>query len=330
MDGISSCLISVIIPVYNGQLTIEETVKSVLNQTFTDFELIVINDGSTDSTLDILKKFHDNRIIIYSYPNAGLSASRNRGIKLARGEFISFIDADDLWSSDKLKNQLESLRENPEAAVAYSWTSFIDKSGNTLDYGIQYTVNGYVFQDLLTFFFIGSGSNALIRKKVFNEVGQFDETLTSAEDWDMFLRIAARYHFASVPAPQIFYRLIDNSMSTNVIRQEKECLKVLERVFIQEPGKSLLHLKRHTYANLYIYLTALALRGVPDKLKGLIATRFLWRSIAYDLLILRQGKLVATLLVKILTILLLPPQQAQSLRGMMKSFVNHLNQHSLM
>jgi glycosyltransferase involved in cell wall biosynthesis len=322
-------LISVIIPVYNAELTIEETAKSVLNQTFKDFELIVINDGSTDLTLDILCKIKDPRLKIFSYPNSGLSTSRNRGIKHACSEFISFIDADDLWTPDKLEAQLNVLKENPGADVAYSWTCCIDKFGNLLDYGIRYTVNGYVFPDLLTYFFIGSGSNGLIRKKVFDEVGQFDETLTSAEDWDMFLKIAARYHFAAIPLPQILYRISDNSMSRNVIRQERETLKVLERAFSQEPGKSLLHLKRRTYANLYIYLTAHALRGVPDKNKGLIAARFLWRSVTNDLFILRQVKFVATLIFKIITVILLPPQQAHSLRKMMKAFVNHLHRHSI-
>jgi len=317
-------VISVILPVYNGELTIEETVKSVLNQSFLDFELIIIDDGSSDSTLDILAKFQDPRLKVFSYPNSGLSASRNRGIELARGEFISFIDADDLWTSGKLEAQINALRENTGADVSYSWTDFIDESGNSLGYGIHHSANGYVFPNLLEFFFIGSGSNALIRKQVFEEVGDFDETLTSAEDWDMFLRLAARYHFAAVPKPQILYRITDYSMSRNVIRQERECLKVVERTFAHEPGKSLLHLKRVTYANLYLYLAAHALRGVPNRQKGLIAARFLWRSITNDLFILKRVKIISILVYKIITVILLPPQQARSLRDTMKSLAKHL------
>jgi glycosyltransferase involved in cell wall biosynthesis len=313
----------VIIPVYNGELTIEETVKSVLNQSFVDFELIVINDGSVDSTLSILAQFQDPRLRVYSYPNAGLSASRNRGIERARGEFISFIDADDLWISDKLAAQLNALRENPEAAVSYSWTDFIDGSGNSLGYGIHHTVNGYVFPDLLVSFFVGSGSNALIRKEAFEEVGRFDETLTAAEDLDMFLRLAARYQFSAVPAPHVLYRITDNSMSRNVIRQEGECLKVIERAFAREPGSSSLHLKKHTYANLYAYLAAHALRGVPDRRNGLIAARFLWRSIKNEPLVLIRVKTVCTLIFKIVTVIALAPQQARLLRDKVKSMVGH-------
>jgi glycosyltransferase involved in cell wall biosynthesis len=318
---ISSPLISVIIPVYNGELTIEQAVRSVLNQTFLDIELIVINDGSTDSTLEILATLRDPRLKVFSYANSGLSASRNRGIEHACGEFISFIDADDRWTSDKLAAQINSLRENPEAAVAYSWTDFIDESGNSLGFGIHHTSNGYVFPDLLTFFFIGSGSNALIRKKVFDEVGRFDEKLTSAEDLDMFLRLATRYQFSVVPAPQVLYRITDSSMSRNVIRQETETLKVIDRTFAQEPGKSLVHLKRTAYANLYLYLASHTLRGAPDRHKGLIAAKFIWRSITNDTSILKRGKLIAILIFKLITMIFLPPQQARSLRATIKSML---------
>src|SRR5690242_20728341 len=97
--------ISVIIPVYNGERTILETIASVQQQTFSDFELIVINDGSTDRTLELLNSVEDPRLKILSYSNGGLPVARNRGISHATGEFITFIDADDLWTSDKLEAQ---------------------------------------------------------------------------------------------------------------------------------------------------------------------------------------------------------------------------------
>src|SRR3712207_5841233 len=96
-------LISVIVPAYKGEKTIQKTIESVLNQTFTDFELIVINDGSQDATLDVVSSIQDSRLKLFSYPNAGISTTRNRGIYHAVGEYISFIDADDLWTPDKLK-----------------------------------------------------------------------------------------------------------------------------------------------------------------------------------------------------------------------------------
>lgn len=130
--------ISVIIPVYNGQKTIKETIQSVLNQTFADWELIIVNDGSQDATLEIINSINDYRIKVFSYSNAGVSSSRNRGIDQAQGEFISFLDADDLWTPDKLKEQLKALQENPQAALAIVGLV-----------GLINLVNSYVREDIL-------------------------------------------------------------------------------------------------------------------------------------------------------------------------------------
>nr|MDJ0704594.1 glycosyltransferase family A protein [Leptolyngbyaceae cyanobacterium MO_188.B28] len=170
-------LISVVIPVYNGQSTIQETVDSVLKQTLTDFELIVINDGSTDKTLEILEANPDPRIKIFSYPNKGLSASRNRGIRHAASDLITFLDADDLWSPDKLEAQRRALQAHPNADVAYSWTDYIDGDSQFLQAGMHITANGNVLAKLLTVNFIESGSNVLIRQSALKSVGFFDESL---------------------------------------------------------------------------------------------------------------------------------------------------------
>ena len=312
-------LISVVIPVYNGEGTLYETVRSVLDQTFQDFELIVINDGSQDSTLEILATIQDPRVRVFSYPNGGLSASRNRGIRQASGEFISFLDADDLWTVDKLEAQLNALRRQPDAAVAYSWTDFIDEAGNTLDFELHHTVDGYIFPNLLVFFFVGSGSNALIRSAVFDQVGDFDESLESAEDWDMFLRLAARYQFAAIPKAQILYRVVEKSMSSNVLRQEREMLKVIERAYEHEPGKFLQHLKKKSYSNMYLYLASRALRGIPDRQNGLYAAIFLGRSFLNDPKIIKHVSHILTLIFKIATAIVLPPQKALKFRAMLKS-----------
>ncbi|MCJ8279468.1 MAG: glycosyltransferase family 2 protein, partial [Rivularia sp. ALOHA_DT_140] len=121
--------ISVIIPTYNSQDTILETIESVQNQTFSDFEIVVINDGSTDLTLEILNAIKDERIQIYSYENGGVSLARNRGISHAKGEYIAFMDADDLWTADKLELQLIALQNNSQAALAYSWTYIMSEDG---------------------------------------------------------------------------------------------------------------------------------------------------------------------------------------------------------
>jgi glycosyltransferase involved in cell wall biosynthesis len=304
-------LISVIIPVYNGEKTIRETIESVLNQTFRDFELIILNDGSQDSTLEVVSSIQDSRLKVFSYPNAGLATSRNRGTFHAVGEYISFIDADDLWTPDKLETQLKALQDNPEAAVAYSWTNYIDESGQFLRRGGYLTANGNVYAKLLVVDFLENGSNPLIRRQALIQVGGFDESLPAAEDWDILLRLAAQYSFVAVPYPQILYRVSASSMSAHVVRQETACLKVLERAFKQAP-ESLQYLKKYSMANLYRYLSFKVLDAYPERKRGLIAARFLWKLITNDLASL---KLYSTwqVLFRVAVWVLLPPHKAQRL-----------------
>jgi len=315
-------LISVIIPVYNGEKTIQETIESVLNQTFTDFELIIINDGSQDATLEIVERSQDSRLNVFSYPNAGQAASRNRGFSHASGEYISFIDADDLWTPDKLEAQLRALQDNPQAAVAYSWTKCIDESGQFSRRGSHISATGDVYGKLLLIDFIENGSNPLIRRQALIKVGSFDESLPAAEDWDMWLRLAACYEFVAVPSSQILYRQSANSWSANVLKQGAGSLQVMERAFNQAP-ESLQHLKPASLANIYKGLTFKALEGpgAPARQRGLTAARLLWHCVKNDPTLLRS-RVIWKVLFKITVMVLLPPKQAQTLLTKFKKISN--------
>jgi glycosyltransferase involved in cell wall biosynthesis len=313
-------LISVIIPVYNGEKTIEETIESVLNQTFKDFELIVINDGSQDGTLEIVDRIQDPRLQVFTYPNGGQSASRNWGVSHSRGEFIAFLDADDLWTQDKLESQLRALQDNPQAAVAYSWSHCIDESGKFIRDASHSTASGDVYAKLLLADFLDNGSNPLIRRQALTEVGSFDETLPPAEDWDMWLRLAARYHFVAVPYPQILYRQSASSESSKVFRLESACLRVIERTFTQAPDY-LQYLKKHSIANLYKYLIFKCFEGFPERQKGLAAAKFLWHGVSNDPSLL-QKRVAWKVLLRIVILVLLPTQQAQILFTKMKGIFN--------
>ncbi|WP_341526555.1 glycosyltransferase [Nostoc sp. UHCC 0302] len=292
-------LISVIIPVYNGEKTIKKTIESVLKQTVSDLEVLVINDGSTDSTEEIVKSIPDLRLKIFSYHNAGLAASRNRGLSHTNGEFISFIDADDLWTFDKLEAQWKALEDSENAAVAYSWTDYIDVDSKFLKSGSRITLKGDVYNKLLLYNILENGSNPLIRKEAFTEIGGFDESLPAAEDWDMWLRLATRYEFTVVPKAQILYRVSANSMSTNLKRQEVASLEVIERAFTHSKAASVQHLKKYSKAQLYQYLTFKALDAPPAKQKSSIATHFFWNCVKYDPSILRQKRLILIAVLKI-------------------------------
>jgi glycosyltransferase involved in cell wall biosynthesis len=313
-------IISVVIPVYNGEKTIKETVDSVINQNFLDFELIIINDGSTDKTLEIISMIKDERLKVFSYPNAGLAASRNRGISLATGEYISFIDADDLWIPDKLESQLKVLQENPEAAVAYSWTDCIDESGKFLGKGSYLSFSGDVRANLLLSNFIDSGSNVLIRTEVLRKVGYFDESRKSCEDWDMWLRLAADYSFVAVSKPQVLYRMSTTSMSVNFLRMEAESMEVIEKICDRDPTY-FAPLKRLSKGNIYKYLLFRSLNSYPNLQNTIISAKFFSQSVKYDSSLLIT-KVIWKIILKIVTQFLLPNQMAETIINQSKRLYN--------
>ncbi|WP_424098580.1 glycosyltransferase [Moorena producens] len=304
-------LISIIIPVYNDEKTIKQTIESVLNQTFSNFELIVIDDGSQDSTWQIISSIKDARLKIFSYPNAGVNRARNRGFSHASGDYIAFLDADDLWHPDKLEFQLNALQANPQAAVAYSWTNYIDESGQFLRRGNHITLNGNVYPQLLLTDFLENGSNVLICRKAFDTVGQFDESLTQAEDWHMWLRLAAHYPFVAVPYPHILYRVSANSASSDTSKMEAGCLQVIERAFAAAPD-SLQYLKKHSLANLYKYLIFKALESSSQRHQTLAALRFIGHAIRYDPSLLLTRTTLKVFL-KVILLLILPAPQSTAL-----------------
>ena len=292
--------ISVVVPVFNGEKTIEETIYSILNQTFKNIEIIISDDGSTDSTLKIVKNISDSRIKIISYPNQGVSESRNRGISQAKGEYISFMDADDLWTPDKLESQWKALQQNSQAAVAYSWTDYIDESGKFLKFGRRIKANGDVFTKLLKINFLENGSNPLIRQKALEKVGVFDKSLTAAEDIEMWLRLAANYEFVCVEKPQILYRISANSLSSNLKTMEATSLKVIERAFSYPKANELQHLKKQSISHLYQYLTFKAIEVTPQKRQTLTSIYFLWNCIKNNPKLATNKKLMIVATFKIL------------------------------
>jgi GT2 family glycosyltransferase len=253
--------ISVIVPAYNAERTILETVESVQQQTFSDFELIVINDGSTDRTLELLKTIKDPRLKIFSYENGGLPVARNRGIFHATGEFIAFLDADDLWANDKLEMQLTALQQHPEAGVAYSWTYFMVEQGGTLSFHACKPIffEGNVYASLLVGDFIYNGSNTLIRRQAIESVGEFDPLCAGCADWDYWLRLAARWSFVVVPKPQILYRQSSGTMSSKVEAMKEASLIALEKAYRAAPPE-LQSLRNQSVTRFHIYCADLYLK----------------------------------------------------------------------
>lgn len=304
-------LISVIIPTYNAEKTIQETVNSVLHQTLDDLELIIINDGSQDRTLEVLSAIDDPRLKVFSYPNGGVAVSRNRGLAKATGQYISFLDADDLWTPDKLAAQYQALQDNPNAAVAYSWTDYVDESGQFLGVCARATNNGNLYQLLLLADVIGSGSNPLIKAEAIAKVGEFDPAVVPTEDWDMWIRLAEHFKYVAVPAVHVLYRQLPNSGSSNMCIMEASSLRVLDKVFSQAP-ESVQALKSVILGNRYKCFAWKALEGIPERNRAWTGGRFLWNSIQHDRSLLKK-KVTWKIFMKIATISLLPRSVATHL-----------------
>lgn len=308
-----SPLISVVIPAFNAEATIQKTIQSVLNQTYTHFELIVIDDSSKDATLEIVKRFSDSRIRAFSCEHAGLPASRNRGIERSTGDYIAVLDADDLWTSDKLELQLRALQAHSEAAVAYSWSDYIDEADRFYRKGCHAKPKGNVYADLLLMNFIENGSNPLICKWAFSEVGNFDESLSNSQDWDMWLRLAARYSFVCVPQVQILYRISCQSSSTNVKGLETSSVRIVNRCFEEAP-QSIQLLKNQTFGNLYLYLGLRAAEVSRSRWSNLTALRYLLRALQYEpAMLTRRQALIKIALTKIVCNIVLSPATARSI-----------------
>jgi glycosyltransferase involved in cell wall biosynthesis len=187
--------VSVIIPTYNRASVVSEAIQSVLEQTFTDYETIVVDDGSTDNTRELVRKLDNGSgNIRYIYQtNRGVSAARNHGISLAKGDYVAFLDSDDKWLPEKLHIQVQALDKNPEYGMAYSYFLRVSNSGDVIkESGKARTrLSGWIYPEIL--FIKGTAiqtSTVIVRTCVLREIGGFDEKMRICEDLDLWRRIA--------------------------------------------------------------------------------------------------------------------------------------------
>jgi len=184
--------VSIIIPTYNRLPMLREAIHSVLKQDFEDFELIVVDDGSTDGTIEEIRRFGGRVRLLQHSENRGVSAARNKGILHAKGKYVAFLDSDDQWVKGKLKIQVTFLEENPHYPLCYTDEIWIRKGKRVNPMVKHAKYSGWIFEKCLPLCII-SPSSAIMRKTLFSKVGLFDEALPVCEDYDLWLRISARF-----------------------------------------------------------------------------------------------------------------------------------------
>lgn len=259
--------VSVIIPTYNRGAVLEQAIKSVLNQTYQNYEIIVVDDGSTDNTHRILEKY-GNKIRYYSKLHGGVSSSRNFGLEKSEGSWVAFLDSDDYWLSEKLERQIEFIRQNPELLIVQTDEKWIrhGKFVNPMQKHRKY--GGWIFKQCLPLCIV-SPSAVMVHQRVFNDVGVFDENLPVCEDYDLWLRIAYKYPIGLIEEKLIVktgghpdqlsrqywgmdrYRItaLEKIMTKNISDEQYEMVlkEIIKKLTVLESGRR----KRHDLPNIF-------------------------------------------------------------------------------
>jgi glycosyltransferase involved in cell wall biosynthesis len=234
--------VSVIIPAHNDAATVERTISSVLNQTYPNLEVLVVDDGSTDETALLVQRMADAdpRIRVLQKANGGLVSARNYGIAHASGEFIAPVDADDLWHPEKIKKQVTVMRDRGDrVGLVYCWSRAVDERDRVLGDVWPCSLRGNVYAALIIRNFVSSGA-PLVRRRCVEEVGGYDPTLSSrgaacCEDLKFNLDVAERYDFDLVPEFLFSYRVRAGSMSTNYDSMLRSHKVVIDEVRERHP-----------------------------------------------------------------------------------------------
>lgn len=221
--------VSVIIPAYNQAHYLSHAIQSVLAQTFTHWEAIIVDDGSTDNTQAVAASYASSNIHYIYQANQGLSAARNTGIGAARGDYLAFLDSDDELEPEFLQSCLASLVEDSSFAAVYTQTRFIDQSGKLLPSENTRSLSGAAFRQQLRQGGFFPPVSVVVRSDVVREAGLFDTQLTSLEDWDLWLRISNHYPMRGLPISLVRYRVYPGSMSTNAARMHANRLAVVAK-----------------------------------------------------------------------------------------------------
>lgn len=245
-------LVSVVIASYNMGRYLPLATQSVLSQTYSNIELHVVDDGSTDETKKVVDKFkNDARFHFHYQRNGGQASAKNKGIRASKGKYIGFLDADDMWTPDKLEKQVPCFAEKPDLGVVYTNFIYMNESGQTLHTPPRQYFSGNITKRLLVENFV-NGMTSLVRRECFEIVGLFDESLPMGIDYDLWLRISTKYDFLFLDEITYLYRIWPGQMSKNH-RGRYHCAERIMKRFINA-NRSLLDKGtiREAWAHTYV------------------------------------------------------------------------------
>ena len=219
--------VTVLMPVYNGETYLAEAIESILNQTFADFEFLIIDDGSTDNTWDILNNFNDSRIrLVKNNQNMGITKTLNKGLQLARSNYVARMDADDICIQERLQRQKAFLDENLNFAMVGSWIEVIDEIGRKIK-RINFPIVSYLLRWRLLYTNTFAHSAVMFRKDAALGVGGYSEKLRYAQDYDLWSRISIHWDVANIPAVLVQWRFWKESISAVQAKKQKETTRKL-------------------------------------------------------------------------------------------------------
>ncbi|NJL09984.1 MAG: glycosyltransferase family 2 protein [Calothrix sp. SM1_7_51] len=275
-------LITIIMPAYNAANYLSETIESVLNQSVIDWELLIIDDGSTDKTAQIALKYSqiDSRIKVISQSNQGVSVTRNTGIKQSQSEFIAFIDADDKWFIDKLERHIHHFTEDVKLGISFAKVEFLNSEGQStgkIAKGIltQLQPHHFLYENPTM-----TVSNLVVRKEVFTEIGDFDSNMNYAEDLDFLLRVMCNSTWKIEGINQVLmgYRTVDSGLSSKLYSMELGWQNLISKATIYAPEL----VNQHYYSAQSCHLRYLARRAFRLRLSPKIGVDFMTRSLCSD------------------------------------------------
>ncbi|MBE7442729.1 MAG: glycosyltransferase [Flavobacteriales bacterium] len=263
-------LASIIIPCYNAEKFIAETIESVLNQTYSNWELIIIDDGSKDNSSKIITSFlTDSRIKYYYQENKGVSTARNNGISKVNGVYIAFLDADDVWTPTNLEEKINELQSDTIDYV-FSNKEHINEDSSSMNIFSNGTDVNLLHHFLLWDRTVipGPASNLIVKRKCLDSGLRFDPTFSTAADQDFCFNLAAKYTGKLITKPLFKYRILTNSMSRNIATMEKDHIAVYKKAARNNLFKSFLF-KQQCFSNLYLVLAGSWWKDGKNKIKGL-------------------------------------------------------------